>query len=169
MPRTPHEIDASDRQIIQLLTEDGRMAYSEIARRVPGLTARAARYRIEQLIERGIIRVRAIVDAGKVGFPVLADVWVEVDADQIVEVTEKLARLTQVTYAGYSTGDRDVIIQIVARDIDDLHTLLTRVVARVPGVRRTTSYIIPRVVKDKFDWPFENEAGTSTTPSGENP
>jgi len=158
MPRKPHAIDAKDLEIIRLLVRDGRMPCSEIARRIPGLTGRAVRYRIDRLIERGVIQVRAIVSPERVGFPIKADVWVEVDPGRIVEVTEQLARLRQVTYAGYSTGDRDVIIQIVARDIDDFYTLLTQVIGKLPGVRRTTTYIIPRVVKDVFDW-FPEEEG----------
>ncbi len=153
MPRKPHSIDAQDQQIIRLLTRDGRMSASEIARSVTGLTNRAVRYRIQQLIERGVLQVRATVDPTAVGFPVLADIWIEVDQGRLVDATQQLAALSQVVYAGYSTGDHDVIIQAVARDIDDLHRLVTEEITRVPGVRRVTTYIIPRVVKDEFAWP----------------
>ena len=48
-------IDHTDRAIIALLNEDGRMSSAEIARRLRDVPSRTVSYRIDSLIERGII------------------------------------------------------------------------------------------------------------------
>ena len=45
-----YKIDNIDIKIVDLLMEDGRMACSEIARRIGGVTERAIRYRLDRLI-----------------------------------------------------------------------------------------------------------------------
>ena len=143
--------DEKDREILRLLIEDGRISSTEIARRIPNLTERAARYRINKLVENGVITVRAIVDPRQLGFPVTADVWMAVNPAQVTEVSEKLTSLPRVTYVAHSFGDQDVIIQVVARDVDDLHAYLTEVIGKIPGVQRTNTYIIKKL-KEIHDW-----------------
>jgi len=144
-------LDEKDREILRLLIEDGRIPSTEITRRIPNLTERAARYRINKLIENGVITIRAIVDPRQLGYPVTADVWMAVNPAQVIEVSEKLTNLPRVTYVAHSFGDQDVIIQVVARDVDDLHTYLTEVISKIPGVQRTNTYIIKKL-KEIHDW-----------------
>jgi DNA-binding Lrp family transcriptional regulator len=62
------EIDNADRDIVNLLMEDGRMNASEISRRLGGLVSeRAVRYRIERLTENGIIHIGAIPNPRALG------------------------------------------------------------------------------------------------------
>ena len=56
-----YEIDKTDIKIVNLLLEDGRIPASEIARRIGDISERAVRYRIERMVEEGVIRVSAIV------------------------------------------------------------------------------------------------------------
>lgn len=147
----PYSLDQKDREILRLLIEDGRITATEIARRIPDMTKRMANYRINKMIEHGLITIRALVDARQLGYPVTADVWMVVNPAQVTEVTEKLTHLPRVTYVARSFGDQDVIIQIVARDIDDLHAYLTDVIAKIPGVQRTNTYIIKKL-KEVHDW-----------------
>ncbi len=56
-----YKIDNLDIKIVDLLMKDGRMACSEIARRIGGVTERAIRYRLERLVENRIIAITAVV------------------------------------------------------------------------------------------------------------
>ena len=98
----PYILDEKDREVLRLLIEDGRILSTEIARRTPNLTERAARYRISKLIENRVITIRAIVDPRQLGFPVTADVWMAVNPAQVTEVSEKLTNLPRVTYVAHS-------------------------------------------------------------------
>jgi Lrp/AsnC family transcriptional regulator for asnA, asnC and gidA len=145
-------IDPIDASIVKLLHEDGRMPYAEIARRIGHVTERIVRHRIKRMVEERIICVSAVVNPSAIGFDVTADVWVETDASATTEVATALTRLEQVSYLSYSTGDRNISMQMHATDLAELHHLVTEVISKMPGVRRTTITIIPVILKDIHQW-----------------
>ncbi|MGB9722659.1 MAG: Lrp/AsnC family transcriptional regulator [Chloroflexia bacterium] len=151
------QVDRQDVAIVDLLMEDGRMSCAEIARRVGGISERAVRYRIARLVREGVIRVSAIPNPKALGFLVVADVMIEVEPGHIREVAETLRGYECVSYAACSTGDRDVSIQVVARDNAELYRFVTEVVAQVPGVRRTETYLVPIILKDVYEWRIPRE------------
>lgn len=151
------KLDHQDVAIVDLLMEDGRMSCAEIARRIGGISERAVRYRIARLVREGVIRVLAIPNPKVLGYPVVADVMIEVEPGHIQEVAERLRRYDCVSYVACSTGDRDVSIQVVARDNAELYRFVTEVVAQVPGVRRTETYLVPIILKDVYEWRIPRE------------
>jgi Lrp/AsnC family transcriptional regulator, regulator for asnA, asnC and gidA len=146
------KLDHIDKQIVDLLTVDGRMSCADIAREIGGITERTVRYRLERLIAEKVIIISAIVDPKALGYPVVADVFIEVEPGQVQELAYKLADYEIVTYVACATGERDISIQIVARDNQELYRFVTEVVGRIPGVRRTTTSIVPLVIKDDARW-----------------
>lgn len=147
-----YKIDKIDLAIINLLMEDGRMPSSEIARRVGDLSERVVRYRIERLILDGVIKISAIANPQTVGLPVVADVLLEVESDSILDVAHKMAELECVSYVACAIGETDVSVQIVAHDTTEVYRLITEVIGKVPGVRKTTTSIVPLVLKDIYQW-----------------
>jgi Lrp/AsnC family transcriptional regulator for asnA, asnC and gidA len=147
-----YKIDKIDLAIINLLMEDGRMPSSEIARRVGDLSERVVRYRIGRLILDGVIKISAIANPQTVGYPVVADVLLEVESDSILDVAHKMAELECVSYVACAIGETDVSVQIVAHDTTEVYRLITEVIGRVPGVRKTTTSIVPLVLKDIYQW-----------------
>ncbi len=144
--------DDVDRKIVNYLMEDGRMQAAEIARRLGNVSERVVRYRIENLIERNIIKISAIVNPKMVGMNVVADVWLEVDSASILEVARKMAAYDNVSYVACSIGETDVSLQVQARDTAEVYSFVTEVIGKVPGVRKTKTSIVPLVIKDVFDW-----------------
>ncbi|MDD5468436.1 MAG: winged helix-turn-helix transcriptional regulator [Anaerolineales bacterium] len=67
------EIDNIDQSVVTLLIEDGRMNAAQIARRLGSVTERVVRYRLDRLIEGGVIRVSAIVDPKALGLSITRD------------------------------------------------------------------------------------------------
>ncbi len=146
------KLDHIDKQIVDLLTVDGRMSCADIAREIGGITERTVRYRLERLIAEKVITISAIVDPKALGYPVVADVFIEVEPGQVRDLAYRLAAYEIVTYVACATGERDISIQIVARDNQELYRFVTEVVGRIAGVRRTTTSIVPLVVKDDARW-----------------
>lgn len=146
------ETDNTDRQIVDLLIENGRMPCAEIARRIGGVTERVVRYRLERMIAGGLVRVGVIPNPRAFGYSVIADVFIEAEAGQITAVAEHLRDFECVSYVACSTGERDVSVQIVAHDNSELYAFVTEVIAKIPGVRKTTTSIVPVVLKDVYQW-----------------
>jgi Lrp/AsnC family transcriptional regulator, regulator for asnA, asnC and gidA len=147
-----YEIDKIDLKIVNLLLEDGRKSASEIARQIGEVSERAVRYRIERMIEEDVIRLSAVVRPEALGLPIRADVWLEVESDRIREVAQIMAGYENVTYVACSIGENDVSIQLVAKDTDEVYRFVTETIRKVPGVRRTTTSIVPLILKDVYQW-----------------
>ena len=152
------ETDNIDRRIVELLLEDGRMPAAVIARRIGGgLTERVVRYRIERLINEKVIQIKPIVNAESFDLNTRADVVLEVETDSIMDVARRVAEYEQVTYVACSIGETDVSVQLVGRDTGEIYRFVTEVIGKLPGVRKTTTSIVPIVIKDVYQWKIPAE------------
>jgi Lrp/AsnC family transcriptional regulator for asnA, asnC and gidA len=147
-----YNFDKIDIKIVNILLEDGRKPASEIARRIDDISERAVRYRIDRMVEAGIIQVSAVAKPQAFGLTTIADVWMEVESDRILEVAKKMAEYDNVSYVACGIGESDVSIQIVAKDTAEIYQFITEVVRKVPGVRKTTTSIVPLIIKDVYQW-----------------
>jgi Lrp/AsnC family transcriptional regulator for asnA, asnC and gidA len=145
-------IDNADRAIVDLLMTDGRMSAADIARALGNVSERAVRYRIDRLRRQGFIRIGAIPVPQALGYAVVADVFLQVDAGAILEVAHQLTQYECVSYVGCSTGEIDLSLQVVAHDNAEVYSFVTKVVAALPAVRKTTTVIVPLVLKDIYQW-----------------
>lgn len=146
-------IDKVDEHIVSLLMEDGRMPAAEVARRVGGgISERVVRYRIDRLIKEGVMQISAIVKPRALGRQVVADVWMEVDSDSILDVARRMTEFENVSYVACSIGEQDVSVQVLAEDTAEVYRFVTEVIGKVPGVRKTTTSIVPLVLKDVYQW-----------------
>lgn len=146
-----------DIQIIDLLMEDGRMPCAEIARRIGGITERVVRYRLEHLLKDKVIQISAIANPKAIGYLVVADVLIEVEPSRILDVARELADFECVSYVACSIGNTDVSAQVVAPDNDQVYAFVTQVIGKLPGVRKTTTSIVPKVIKDVYQWQFPKQ------------
>jgi len=161
--------DKFDWKIIALLNEDGRMPSAEIARKLGGASARTVTNRINTLIEQGIINIRAIVNPDKVGYGVMADVFVEVEPGMVREVAYQAAEFPESSYVACATGESDVSISLRVRSIEELFDFVTEKLGKIPGVRRTQSYLLPLKIKDLDTWLPPNVLGNDEGNNSEKP
>jgi Lrp/AsnC family transcriptional regulator for asnA, asnC and gidA len=160
-----YEIDNIDVKIINLLMEDGRMPASEMARRIGGISERVVRYRIERIIQEGYIQISAITNPKSLGYNVTADVFLEVESNSILDVANKVSEFDCVSYVACSIGENDISIQIVGHDTNEVYRFVTEVIGKIPGVRKTTTSIVPLVLKDVYQWRIPRAACTSNQPT----
>ena len=159
-----YEIDKSDVKIVNLLLEDGRMSASEIARQLGDISERAVRYRIEKMIDEDVIQISAVVHPQALGLTTTADVWLEVESDQILDVARKMTEYDNVSYVACGIGQSDVSIQVIARDTAEIYRFVTETVRKTPGVRKTTTSIVPIVLKDVYHWRVPTSLADDATP-----
>ena len=62
-----YEFDKTDIKIVNLLLEDGRMSASEMSRRMGDISERVIRYRIERMVNAGVIQISAVVNPEALG------------------------------------------------------------------------------------------------------
>jgi len=147
-----YETNETDRKIVDLLMSDGRLPAAEIARQIGGITERIVRYRIERMVTAGVIQIRPIVNPQAFGLTTRADVVLEVESDRIMEVAHKISEYGCVSYVACSIGEMDVSVQVLGKDANVVYRFVTEVIGKIPGVRKTTTSIVPIVLKDVYQW-----------------
>jgi Lrp/AsnC family transcriptional regulator for asnA, asnC and gidA len=147
-----HKPDSIDWQIIALLNKDGRMPSAEIARHIGGISARTISHRIEALVKHNVITIRAVVDPGRIGYGILADVFIEVEAGRVREIANIVAEFPQVSYVACAYGATDISISVRVRSNEELFEFVTETLGKIPGVRRTHTYLLGVKLKDLDTW-----------------
>jgi len=150
-------IDDVDREILKCLQEDARMHSSEIARRLGNMTARGIRKRLDRLIAEDLIAITAGAVAERLGYPISADIAVDVDPGTTRQVAEKLMNLDEVYYIAMTTGDSDISASVVAANMGDLQTFITDKLHSIPGVRKVKTQVLTRVLKQSCNWMFPGQ------------
>lgn len=138
------ELDDINRELVDLLLEDGRMSYRELGERV-GLTAPAVTERIRKLEELGVITgYRAVVDYEALGFPLLC--IIRLNAPRGAKgVDDVIADIPEVIEANRVTGSESHVIRARVRDTAHLEELLHRLWAHGDSVTNiVTSSPVPR-------------------------
>lgn len=147
----PTPLDRLDVRLIEQLMKDGRMSSAALARAL-GVSERTARYRLQRLLDQGLIRVVAMPIPARLGYSVVADVFIQVEPGNIQSVAQELAQCECVTYVGCSMGESDISVQVIGHDNREVYAFVTDVIGRLPGVRRTTTVIVPLILKDVYQW-----------------
>jgi len=130
------------------------MPCSEMARRLGYFSARTIRNRIRKLRDKDIIALSAGAVPGSLGYAISADIYIDVDAGKVTEVADALCKLPEVYYVALISGESDISAASVATDVDSLQTFITDTIHLIPGVRKTRVYLLTRILKHSYDWPF---------------
>ena len=96
----------------------------------------------------------------KLGYVISADIFVEVEPGNIRRVADSLCKLDEVIYVALSLGETDISVTVVGDNMDGLQAFITDILHPIPGVRKTKTYILTKVLKTSCDWPFPKELPT---------
>ena len=149
-----HSIDTTDREILDCLRIDARMSCSEISRRLGNMTARSVRNRLDRLLEKGFISINACAVAEQIGLPISADIAMDVEPGMIEQVAKQLVALEETNYVAMTTGDNDISVSIVAATLGDLQDIISNKLHTIPGVRKTRTSMLTKILKVSCNWPF---------------
>lgn len=145
-------IDETDAKIVTLLQADGRLANTEIARRL-GIAEGTVRKRVGRLLREEVIQVGAWADPLRIGYQTYAIIEVQVHLPDIERVAERLASFSEVFFLGICTGNFDIFAAAIFRSSAHLYEFVTKRLSRTPGIVRTSTSNVIRVVKRNYTFP----------------
>ncbi len=142
------KLDRHDREIIAALQENGRLSNIEVAQRV-NLSHSSCSRRISRLEKEGVIvGYRALTERNKLGYSVRALCGVIRDTSVgWRELAEELAAIDEVVSVYAVSGDVDIMLEIVARDMQHYSEVVMRDLAQTKGVGATRSTFVLEEVK----------------------
>lgn len=158
-----HQLDGTERRMVELLQQDGRLTVAQLARAL-GVTEVTARRKLRRLLGDGIMRIVATVDPFDVGYETPVIIGLKVERGKLDAVAERLSRLPQVRYVGASTGRVDLIVEVVTRTNQDLATFLLSELAEIEGVTESETNLIVRIYKQSWDWGIRGDEEAMQSP-----
>lgn len=141
---TELHLDRVDKDIIQVLSQDGRATYSEIAK-VVGVSVGTVRNRIVEMRESGALHLNVWLDPYRVGLGVNAQFMIKVRPGSIEGVAASLSKLDQIGYIALIAGDHDITADAFCKDVPHLSSLLREGIETIDGVDRVTTYLVTEV------------------------
>jgi Lrp/AsnC family leucine-responsive transcriptional regulator len=122
-------LDEIDVRLLSELQTDADRPNVELAR-IVGLSPAATLNRVRRLKETGVIReITARIDSGAAGFSLQVYVLVTLarhDPAAEKRFNEAVRALPQVIAADSLAGEVDAVLQVVARDVEELQVVLSR-------------------------------------------
>jgi DNA-binding Lrp family transcriptional regulator len=150
-------MDDIDGKILELLTENSRMSFSEIARYF-GFSDVAIRKRVDKLVDKGIIkRFTTVVDHKKLGKQVSAFVFFKTRSDKTQEVAEQLVSIDGVYDIYIALGVYDIITRVHCRDVGELRELTEERFNNINGILE----VRPSIVFTEVTKPEEKEVAAA--------
>ncbi|MBA3233525.1 MAG: Lrp/AsnC family transcriptional regulator [Propionibacteriales bacterium] len=128
-----------DRAILALLSQDGRMSYTDLGR-ATGLSTSAVHQRVRRLEQRGVIRgYSALVDPEAVDLSLTAFVSIRpIDPSEPDDAPERLRSFPEIEACHSVAGDESYLLKVRVRAPVDLEALLARIRAAAGVSTRTT-------------------------------
>ncbi|MFF0450595.1 Lrp/AsnC family transcriptional regulator [Streptomyces sp. NPDC004609] len=143
------ELQPSDHRLIELLVENARYSWVELAERLGVVPATARRW-TERLLGSGAVALRAEIEPELLGYGVEAELWLETVPSAIEPVAAELALHPAVRYCGVVAGNQAVNILAVLPAMDDLFDFQVDVLGRLPGLVRCEATLVTRAHKRGF-------------------
>jgi Lrp/AsnC family transcriptional regulator for asnA, asnC and gidA len=142
-------VDDIDRAILRELQTDGRIAYADLGPKV-GLSASAARQRLQRLLDSRAVQVVGVTDPMASG-QAMALLGISVDGDPR-PVADALADHPEVVYSVLTSGGFDLFAEVVAPGAKDLLDFVNDVVRTVEGVSGVQSFPYFAIHTHRFLW-----------------
>jgi Lrp/AsnC family leucine-responsive transcriptional regulator len=145
-----YKLDDVDRKLIAILKSNGRATSREIAKSLK-MVATTVSARIKRLERMRALRVVAVTDFSALGYKLLLAVGIQVQGRPAEDVARELAVYPEIFALHLVTGSRDIECLVGLRDFDDMHTFLSKHLAKVRGIRRLEAGIAADILKYNFD------------------
>lgn len=140
-------VDAIDARLLLALTGDPRATTIALAER-SGASRNTVQARLNRWDDVGaLLPFDRRIDPGYLGYPLRAYVLTHVKQRRLGEVSSALREVPEVIEVQGLSGAADLLIQVVARDADDLYRIAGRILS-IKGVRRTSTSLVMRELVD---------------------
>ena len=130
--KNKNNLDEVNRYIISEMIKNGRVKYTKLANDL-GVTPAAVKERVERLIKNEIIRPTTLLNIQNM-FPVTAGVGIEADPETVKILFKKLAPCPLVLKMIRTSGNHNMLINVVAEDFPQLESFLNNQIRSEPGI-----------------------------------
>ena len=148
---TNGELDRLDKEILALLSKDGRLSVTELSRRI-GVSKTPCQIRLKRLQEnRYILGFRAVLNPKLLGQEHVAFTEVKLSDTRekaLAEFNEAIQSIPQIEQCHMIAGAFDYLLKIRTSDIQTYRQILGETISALPHVANTSTFVAMESVKD---------------------
>ncbi len=143
---TAPQLDAVDRQLIDILARDARVSNRKIATDL-GVTEGTVRGRIKRLQQERLIAFTAITSIELEDPAKLAFIGIQADIQNVQGIARQIANLPTVNAVIITMGRFTILAVVLFADLDQLHDVASNQILAIPGVHHIETSIAVKTLK----------------------
>ena len=123
------------------LTKDGNVSVPQLSKKL-GINPSVLYSRIKRLLRKKLIKKFTIdIDDSLLGIGVKATVGINRDPKFKIQIHKKLLEISEVVSISEVTGRFDIMIQVYAQDLEDLHAVVIEKIGKIEGIQNTETFV----------------------------
>lgn len=136
------KIDALDRKILEIISQNARIPFKDVAAEC-GVSRAAIHQRVQRLIDLGVITGSGYhLNPKTLGFTTCTYIGITLERGSLYKsVVEEFLKIPEIVECHYTTGPYSMLIKLYARDNEHLMELLNGRIQAIPGVISTETLI----------------------------
>ena len=136
-----HHFDDLDLKLLSELKKDSSISVPILSKKL-GINSSVIYSRIKRLIKKKLIKKYTIeIDDVQLGYEVKASVGINRDPKFKEEIQQSLLDTPEVAEICEITGRFDIIIKILAEDLEQLHTIIIDKIGKIDGIQNTETFV----------------------------
>ena len=136
-----HHFDDLDLKLLSELKKDSSISVPILSKKL-GINSSVIYSRIKRLIKKKLIKKYTIeIDDAQLGFEVKASVGINRDPKFKEEIQQSLLDTPEVAEICEITGRFDIIIKVLAEDLEQLHTIIIDKIGKIEGIQNTETFV----------------------------
>ena len=132
------KIDELDRRILQILTQNARVPFKDVAEECK-VSRAAVHQRVQRLFDNGIVLGSSYqVNPKMLGYNLCVYVGITLERGSMYDaVCDELEKIPEIVESQFTLGGFSMLIKLYARDDQHLMHLLNRQIQTIPGIVKT--------------------------------
>lgn len=151
------KLDQIDKNILNILQDDGRIRTSELAKRI-NISPPPTAERVKKLEKNGYIKkYTALIDPVKVGVTCLTYVEVTLvrhGQDAVERFMDSIVKLDEVLECHHITGGADFLLKIATKDIPTYEQFIIHTLTALPDVQNLKTLVVLSTRKQETNIPL---------------
>ena len=134
-------VDELDLRLLSELKKDGNISVPLLSKKLD-TNASVLYSRIKRLLRKKMIKKFTIeIDEAQLGFQVKASVGINRDPKLKETIHNELMETAEVDHICEVTGRFDIIISVLAKDLEQLHSVIIEKIGRIEGIQNTETFV----------------------------
>jgi len=136
-----HRFDELDMKLLFELSQNGSISVPNLSKKI-GINASVLYSRIKRLLKKKLIKKFTIViDDSLLGIEVKATVGINRDPKFKDSIHKQLMETAEVVSISEITGRFDIMIQVLAENLEFLHTVVIEKIGKIEGIQSTETFV----------------------------